>query len=66
MRDMTNIYRYCTSGNLRLNLSRKRRELQLITANSMWKKRDMRELQYHIRQIEIELASRDAQKPLPL
>jgi len=66
MRDMANVYRYCTTGNLRLNLSRKRRELELITANSMWKKRDMRELQYHIHQIEVELASRAAQKSLPL
>jgi len=66
MRDMANIYRYCTSENLRLNLSRKRRELQLLTANSMWKKRDMRELQYHIRQIEVELAARAAQPKLPL
>jgi len=66
MRDMANIYRYCTTSNLRLNLSRKRRELQLLTANSMWKKRDMRELQYHIMQIEVELAAREAQLKLPL
>jgi len=66
MRDMANVYRYCTTGNLRLNLSRKRRELQLITTDSMWKKRDMRELQYHIHQIEVELAARAEQRTRPL
>jgi len=65
MRDMANVYRYSTTGNLRLNLSRKRRELQLINSNSMWKKRDMRELEYHIQQIEVELAFRDFQDKLP-
>jgi len=66
MRDMANIYRYCTTGNLRLNLSRKRRELKMINPKSTWAKRDIRELQYHIHQIEVELAARAAQKPLPL
>ena len=66
MRDMANIYRYCTTGNLRLNLSRKRRELELLVPKSRWQKRDMVELQYHIKQIEVELAARAAQLKLPL
>jgi len=66
MRDMANIYQYCTTGNLRLNLSRKRLELKRINTKSTWAKRDRRELEYHIKQIEVELAARAAKQKLPL
>jgi len=65
MRDMRNIYRFTSSTHLRENLSKKR--LMLAHAENgatMWDKRDARELRHLIHQIEVELASREAQQKL--
>jgi len=65
MRDMSNVYRFVSSASLRTNLSKKR--IMLAHAEngaSCWDKRDARELRYLIKQIEVELACREAQLKL--
>jgi len=62
MRDMRNIYRFTSSQALRTNLSKKRILLAYAeNGATIWDKRDARELKYLISQIEVELASREAQ-----
>jgi len=65
MRNTQNIYRFTSSSNLRLNLSKKRIMLaHAENGHTIWDKRDARELRYLMNLIEIELASRAAQEKL--
>jgi len=65
MRDIRNIYRFTSSSDLRLSLSRKRIMLaHAENGQTSWDKYDARELRYLIKRIEIELASREAQEKL--
>jgi len=65
MRNMSNVYRFIASSGLRTSLSKKR--IMLAHAENgmtMWDKRDARELRHQIKQIEVELACREAQQKL--
>jgi len=65
MRNMSNVYRFVSSSNLRTNLAKKRIMLSYAeNGATMWDKRDARELRYLIHQIEVELACREAQQKL--
>jgi len=65
MRNMSNVYRFLSSSNLRLKISQKRIMLaHAENGSTMWDKRDARELKHSIHEIEVELAAREAQQKL--
>jgi len=65
MRDMSKIYRFLSSTDLRKKISQKRVMLaHAENGSTMWDKRDARELRYAIHQIQVELDARAAQAKL--